>query len=261
MANVMNKIFDRNKNTHIEPAAEVNFAEFIKVVESRRSVRGFDGKHLPPEIMRKCLELALLAPSSSNLQPWEFYWIKNQDKRAALNRAFLSQPAVTTAGDLVVCVARTRTWRKNAKQMLEVFKEQELKGRPVGSSVRYYYEKLVPFVYAVGPFGVFGFIKKFVFFFRGLATPTPREPTSCSDMKIWAVKSASLACENLMLSLRAAGYDSCPLEGMDSSRVKRILSLPCDAEVVMGVSAGKRVDGGVYGPRVRFDSGQFIKEI
>ena len=30
----------------------------------------------------------------------------------------------------------------------------------------------------------------------------------------------ALACENLMLALRAYGYDSCPMEGMDSKRIK-----------------------------------------
>ena len=35
-------------------------------------------------------------------------------------------------------------------------------------------------------------------------------------MAVWAHKSTALACENLMLSLRAYGYDSCPMEGMDS---------------------------------------------
>ncbi|MCB0351631.1 MAG: nitroreductase family protein [Bdellovibrionales bacterium] len=261
MADEFSKIFDRSKNTYREPAAEVNFEEFIKDVESRRSVRGFDGQSLPEDVMRKCLELALLAPSSSNLQPWEFYWVRNKEKRSELNKAFLSQPAVTTAGDIVVCVARTKTWHKNAKKMLQVLSEQEAKGQSAHKAVFVYYKKLVPFVYGLGPFGLFGCIKKLIFFFRGLSTPTPREPTSYSDMKIWAVKSAALACENLMLAFRAAGYDSCPMEGMDSSRVKKILNLPCDAIVVMGISAGRRVHGGVYGPRVRFDSAQFIKEI
>jgi len=64
-----------------------------------------------------------------------------------------------------------------------------------------------------------------------------------------------------MLSLRAYGYDSCPMEGMDSKRIKKILSLPTDAVVVMGISAGKRAEDGVYGKQIRLPSSQFIKEI
>ena len=44
-------------------------------------------------------------------------------------------------------------------------------------------------------------------------------------MKIWAHKTTALACENFMLAMRAAGYDTCPMEGMDSKRVKKILGL------------------------------------
>lgn len=95
----------------------------------------------------------------------------------------------------------------------------------------------------------------------GFFKPVPREPTSNSELKTWAVKTTALACENLMLSLRAAGYDSCPMEGFDGVRVKRILQLPTDAVIVMGISAGKRADNGVYGPQLRFDEDRFIHEV
>lgn len=91
--------------------------------------------------------------------------------------------------------------------------------------------------------------------------PTPREPVSINDMKIWAVKSSALACENLMLALRAFGYDSCPIEFYDSSRIKRLLGLPSDAIITMVVSAGKRAANGVYGERLRLDKINFIKEV
>ena len=71
-------------------------------------------------------------------------------------------------------------------------------------------------------------------------------------MKIWAVKSSALACENLMLALRAFGYDSCPIEFHDSSRIKRLLGLPSDAIITMVFLLGKRAANGVYGERLRF---------
>ena len=56
---------------------------------------------------------------------------------------------------------------------------------------------------------------------RGIKKPTPREPYNKRGMAIWAHKSTALACENLMLSLRAYGYDSCPMEGINSKRIKK----------------------------------------
>lgn len=51
-----------------------------------------------------------------------------------------------------------------------------------------------------------------------------------------------------MLALRAHGFDSCPMEGFDAKRVARLLKLPADAEIVMGVGAGERASDGAYDP-------------
>ena len=64
-----------------------------------------------------------------------------------------------------------------------------------------------------------------------------------------------------MLSLRAYGYDSCPMEGIDSARIKKLLGLSSPAEICMVVSAGKRAENGIYGKQLRFDSKNFIHEI
>ncbi len=240
-----------------EQALEIKAEEFVKTVESRRSVRVYDGSSIPEDIVNKCLDLALLAPTSSNLQQWEFHWVRSKPKKDAIIEACLSQPAARTAAEIFVAVGRTNTWRENAKQMLKEFEASDFK---VPQSATSYYKKLVPVVYNMGPLGIFGPIKKLAVFVIGLFRVIPREPTSNNDMKIWAAKSTALACENLMLAFRAFGYDTCPMEGLDSSRVKKILGLSRDAVVVMAISAGKRAPNGVYGPRVRFDRKQFVIE-
>ena len=64
-----------------------------------------------------------------------------------------------------------------------------------------------------------------------------------------------------MLAFRAYGFDSCPMEGMDEQRVKKLLRLPGDAEVVMVVGAGERDTDGVYFPRVKFERENFVKYV
>lgn len=250
----LNKVFE--KNTYTEEAQKVNFEEFKKVIESRRSVRRFTDKKIPEDTIRQCLEMALLAPNSSNLQPWEFYWIKDKSVRTKIDEAFLSQPAATSADVIIVAVARTATWKTHAKKMVELIKAED----PNHTALPYY-EKIVPFVYTIGLLNSVGFIKKMLFSIMGIFKPIPREPTTKAELKTWAVKTTALACENLMLAFRAAGFDSCPMEGMDSRRVKRILNVPRDGVVVMGISAGQRADDGVFGKQVRFDSNLFIKQI
>ena len=78
---ILNKLFE-SKNTHTEKAVEVDKNEFIKAVKSRRSVRIYNDEPVLEEDMKECLELALLAPNSSNLQPWEFYWVKDEHKKS-----------------------------------------------------------------------------------------------------------------------------------------------------------------------------------
>lgn len=241
-----------------ESVPNINTAEFIKTIESRRSVRVFTREQIPAEIVNKCLDMALLAPNSSNLQCWEFYWVRALDKKQELVKACLSQPAARTAPELIVAVSRLKTWPQMRTKMLEKFKNSSTQ---VPYSARMYYEKLVPLVYGQGLFGIKGLFKRIVFFFRGLSTPTPRGPVSHADMRVWAHKTTALACENFMLAMRAYGYDTCPMEGFDEVKIKRIIQLPQDAEVTMVISAGKRAKDGVYGPRLRFERELFIKEI
>ena len=241
-----------------ESAPNADVKEFIKVIESRRSVRVFTDEKIPEEITRSCLDLALLAPNSSNLQPWEFYWVKDPEKKKQLVKACFSQPAARTAAEIIVSVGRTSTWKKHCKEMLELLSQGE---QEPPKSVTTYYKKVAPWVYIQGPLSILGFFKKIMFFFMGFFKPVPREPTSKTEMKIWAAKTCALACENIMLAYRAYGYDTCPMEGLDSKRGSKILNLPSDAFVVMAISAGKRSDKGVYGPRIRFPKEQFIFEI
>ena len=253
-------IFSRTPQlSYHEEAPLVDFEAFKKVVMSRRSVRVFEDKEIPADVVRECLDLALMAPNSSNLQPWEFYWVRNEDKKKSLVKACFGQPAAATASVLIVCIARPKMWKKHAKQMIEVISEKQK--NPPGS-VLSYYKKIVPLAYGLmGPWGIFSPLKWLLFNTIGAFKVMARDPVSPSALKLWAHKSTALACENLMLSFRAAGYDSCPMEGFDEARVRKILDLPWSSSVCMVIGAGKRQVGGVYGPRIRFPSSQFVFEV
>ena len=244
-------------HNHSEPEVKIDKEEFIKVVESRRSVRVFKKDSIKEEHIKECLELALLAPTSSNLQCWEFYWVRSKDKKEKLKTYCLGQLAARTAQELIVCVARTDTWKQNKNKILKYLQENNSKSKSALS----YYQKIVPLVYTQGPLGILGFIKKILIFFIGMFKVVPREPTSFSDMRVWAHKTTALACENLMLALRAYGYDSCPMEGMDSKKIGKMLRLTRKSEVCMVIGIGKREKNGIYSKRFRLDSKDFIKII
>jgi nitroreductase len=243
---------------YVEPTDVMNEGEFEKVIRSRRSVRVYTDEPIPEHVMRRCLELAVLAPNSSNLQPWEFYWVRDPIKKQQLVKYCLNQPAAVTAKELIVCVARLDTWWRNRNLMLQTLAES---GEKAPEAMLTYYRKIVPLAYGHGPFYLLAPLKKLCMNLFALARPSPRSPASKADMRVWAHKSTALACENLMLALRAFDFDSCPLEGMDSTRVRKLLELPRRAEICMVISAGKRADDKVYGKQIRLNNSLFLFEV
>lgn len=238
---------------HEPRPAKTDPQAFEHVVRSRRSVRRFTDAPIPADVLDACLDLALLAPNSSNLQPWAFYKVQTPKKKQALVRACLGQNAAKTAAELIVVVARTDTYLENAKDNLRAWPDGE-----APKLVRDYYTKLVPLMYSQGPLGALGVAKGVVTNAIGQFRPMIRGPFSAAELKVWAVKSTALAAENLMLALRAYGYDSCPMEGFDEARVARLLRLPRGASIPMVIAAGTRADDGIYHPQIRFDRGRFV---
>ena len=84
------------------------------MVNRRRSVRKFTNKKVPEAIMKKCLKASVLAPNSSNLQPWEFYWIRNHKKKKQVVEACFSQNAAKTAKEIVIAVSRIDSLKKKS---------------------------------------------------------------------------------------------------------------------------------------------------
>lgn len=226
-----------------------------EAIAYRRSTRVYKNDNIDTSKVKKCLVNASLAPTSSNLQLWEFYHVTNQEKLKQLAEACFNQSAAKTAKQLVVIVARKDLWRKRALANIDFLNkvydkddlsERDLKRKKMATN---YYRKLIPTIYT-DFLGVLGYIKFLIFQIIGLFKPIYRQ-TRLSDMRIVAHKSAGLAAQNFMTSMAAIGYDTCPMEGSDTLRVKQILGLPGGAEINMIISCGIRDDQGIYGPRFR----------
>lgn len=254
------KVFDATEATsrkRVAAASPMHDATaFHAVVEARRSVRIYTDEAVPAEVVRRCLASAQLAPNSSNLQVWEAHWVRNPEQREALAASCMGQPAAVTAAELVVFVARPDRWREHNSWMI-----RHLRSNPdTPAKGLQYFERITRLVYTLGPWGVFRPLKWVWFTVRGWTKPTPREPLSLAQLAAWAHKSTALACAHYMLAMRAEGFDTCPMEGFDARRVRRLLGLPRGAKITMVISAGRRAEGGVYGPRFRFDPSTFVHE-
>ncbi len=73
----------------VESFVETALPGFKQALIGRRAIREYDGNPIPEDIMRDCLRDAILAPSSSNLQTYEIYWVRETRKKGAVAKACL----------------------------------------------------------------------------------------------------------------------------------------------------------------------------
>jgi nitroreductase len=236
-----------------------------EIIHYRRSVRHYKNIPIDTQKVKHCIELATLAPNSSNMQLWEFYHITNSKTLQKLAKACLSQESATTAQQMVVFVTRQDLYRNRIKKMLVLETQNVMNNSPIAKQEKrkktwhLYYTKVMPFLYARF-FGLLGLLRKVMVNIIGIFRPIVYQ-VSESDMRVVVHKTCALAAQTFMLAMANENYDTCPMEGFDSTRVKRILKLPFGAEINMIVSCGIREEYGVWGDRMRIPFEEVYQEI
>lgn len=225
--------------------------DFFDAVQARRSIRKFKPEAVPESVIQKAIEAAILAPNSSNLQTWDFFWVKSQDSKARLVEACLSQSAARTAAELVVVTADPALWRRSNPEVIRFVEKIQ-----APKLVQLYYKKLVPWSYRWGFLNALAPLKWLAVNLPGMFRPMTRGPNTLGDLQEVAIKSAALASENFVLALAAQGFASCMMEGFDEPRVKRLLGLGSSARVVMVIGLGVEGERGTWGPRFRIPTDQ-----
>ena len=228
----------------------------------RRSVRVFDPeKPIETKKVKYCLEQASLAPNSSNLQLWEFYHITGLEMKKLVAINCYDQPAAKTAQELVIPVVRLDLWQSRIKSNIEFIRsnvkntedEKKIKGALT------YYEKIIPQLYK-GSWYLLGLLHKIKVIFDGIRKVTYREVTS-ADLRVVGHKSTALAAQTFIVSMAAHGYDTCPMEGFDSKRLKKLLNLPSGAQISMVIGCGIRKPEGLYGKRFRIPFNEVYRRL
>lgn len=232
---------------------------FQKTIRGRRAIRIFDGDAIPQDVMLDCLRDAILAPSSSNLQCYELYWVRNEDKKKRLPALCLNQPGAATAGELIVVVSRVDQWQPHLEKLTAIMTDNG--NTPLKGPVQDYYEKIVPMLMKTDRWGFHNLKRRLMFWYRRRSEPCVNGPVNRADHRIYGHVQASLAAENLMLSLAAHGYESCPLGGIDQDGIRHLLGLPSTAEVTMVIGTGKGTPEGLFSPRVRLPFHDLVKEV
>jgi len=234
----------------------VTATTFHRLAAERRTVRAFLPDPVPQDVLERCLDSALCAPSSSNLQPWEFVIIRDPEIRREANTICFEQRGPQTAPMLIAIVTHRETHMRHSRYILDTLKERGI----LRKSQEKYWGKLMPLLYTQDPFGLLGCAKKAVSRIVSLFRPMANLQ-SLADLRVMTHKSTALAAATFMLALRSEGFDSCPMEGFDPWRARKLLNLPRGAEVCMFLAIGKRAETGIWWERILVPQEWTVREI
>jgi nitroreductase len=210
---------------------------FEALARGRRSVRNFRTDALPEGMLERLLDAARWAPSGYNLQPTHFYVVTDAVIKPALRVACMNQRQITEAPATVVFLGDRRVVSNNFQEMLRAEEEAGILHPKYKQSL----EKYVPLAFDTGPLGIGWLWKAALPPVRRWALPTPELPAI--HRRFWLAKQVSLAAMVFMLAATAAGLGTCPMEGFDEQRVKKVLGIPAHMLVVMVVPVGYSADG------------------
>ena len=172
-------------------------------IKERRSVKHYDPNHkLTDEEVNQLLSLAVLSPTSFNIQNWRFVIVKDSEVRKQIRAAAWDQAQVTESSLLIVICADLKSWKDNPAQYW--------KNAPKEAQ-----DFLVP---AIGPF------------YEG------KEQLQRDE----AMRSCGIAAQTIMLAAKSMGYDSNPMIGFDPQKVAEIINLPKDHVISMLMVIGKQ---------------------
>lgn len=190
---------------------------FLSNLEWRYAAKKFDTtKKVSDDDMNKILEAIRLTPTSFGMQPYHFYVVTNEEKKAAIEAAAYHQPQVSTSSHLIVMCARND---------LTAVKDEYFDALSGGSNeVR---EKLSGFEQMVTGF---------------LPHASPE----------WAKKQVYIAQGFALAACAELQIDSCPMEGFDAAAVAKILEVPSNLDVAVMIPVGYRAVDEHPRPKFRF---------
>ncbi|MBL6913417.1 MAG: nitroreductase family protein [Puniceicoccaceae bacterium] len=188
----------------------------LTAIKDRRSVKHYDPAHEMSEAeINALLELALLSPTSFNMQNWRFVVVTDPEKRAAIQAAAWNQAQVTEASITILLCAKLNAYEDAGRYWVHA-------PQPVQ-------DMLVPMI-------------------------APFYQNSAELRRDEAMRSIGIAAQTLMLTAKSMGYDSCPMIGFDPEKVAEIIDLPEKHVIGMMLTVGKALkEANVRGGQLPYD--------
>ncbi len=210
----------------------------FEAIKERRAARRFSTAPIPDSLLLELLNLANLAPSGFNLQPWHFVVVRNNDLKRILKHVAMGQAQVLEAPAVVVFLADPECWKTSYPEVIA----QGLVSKRMGEAQVSLYRKSVRLLFRNGPFGLMGLAKRLALPVRRLFKPTPTVITSAKEAEQYVRAQTMLAASTFMIAAQSAGLITCPMEGFDEYRLKRLLAIPRRFTIPLIVPIGYPLD-------------------
>lgn len=174
-----------------------------EAIQERRAVKHYDSSFEMPEAdIERLFDLALLSPTSFNIQNWRFVVVQDAEQKQKLRAAAWDQAQVTDANLAVVLCGDPKSWEKDPARYWENAPEATQK-------------MLVPMI--------------------GQFYENAGEQVQHDEV----MRSVGIAAQTLMLAAKSMGYDSCPMIGFDPGQIGTIIGLPEGHVIGMLLVIGK----------------------
>lgn len=196
--------------------------DFLTVVKSRRSVRVYDPNFaISKDEIDELLRTAVLAPSSSNLQPWRFLVIQDAERKQQLLPIAFNQQQVVEASAVIAVLADLKSYEK-----AELIYDQAVKAGYMSEATKT------------------DFVSRTVGMYGSLP------PAKLRDI---ALVDGGLVSMQLMLAAKAKGYDTVPMGGYDAAKFKEAFGISEQYAPVMLIALGKAAKEGHPTARMSVD--------
>ena len=174
----------------------------LEAIRARRSVKSFKRHAMSRAEIKELLELAILSPTSYNIQNWRFVTITGQPRKDELCRLSYGQKQVAEASLAIILCADLKAWDRDPGRYWKNLPKKDQDR--IAGAIRQAY--------------------------GGNKTLEKDE----------AFRSCCIAAQTIMLAAKSMGYDTCPMEGFEFDKVGELINLPEDHIITMMVLVGRK---------------------
>lgn len=201
-----------------------------QIFEERRSINFFDKKKdLEDGLLKDIINLAVLAPSAFNLQPWEVIAVKSKEAKEKLYKLSSNQPKVLEAPVTLIIVGDKNGYDAS-NPIWDVFLKMFDGDK----------EKLAN-------------TQGFAYSLYG---------TSDERKLKFAESNAALLAMSIMYAAKSFGVDSHPMSGIDFDGIRKEFELSDNKTVVMTIALGYLDESNTLYPRAyRRNFEEIVKEV